>query len=71
VQMIYDATCQLAALEPFNDYELMLRGALRGNQEEIDRYCGTVIGTVSVTEFFSPRNIRRIMAAARPATVSA
>jgi hypothetical protein len=41
-----------------------LFGALRGNQADTDRYFGVIAGTVPVTEFFSPENMQRIVAAA-------
>jgi hypothetical protein len=37
-----------------------------GNQEQTNRYFGTLAGTVSIPEFFSPQNVGRIMAAAGP-----
>jgi hypothetical protein len=37
--------------------------ALRGNQEQINRYFGTIVGTVPSAEFFAPENIERIFAA--------
>jgi hypothetical protein len=36
----------------------------QGNQEQINRFFGTITDTVPVAEFFSPENIGRIMAAA-------
>ena len=52
-----------------------LFGALRGNQEDTDRFFGTFAGTVSPAEFFAPDNIARIIGeseeAARPAGVIA
>lgn len=38
--------------------------ALRGNQVETNRFLGTVAGTVSISEFFAPENLRRILSAA-------
>jgi hypothetical protein len=40
-----------------------LFAALRGNQHETNRHCGTIAGTVSIPEFFSPENIQRIVEA--------
>jgi hypothetical protein len=36
-------------------------GALRGNQAQINRYFGTVAGTVAISEFFAQENIERIL----------
>jgi hypothetical protein len=43
--------------------ELLL--ALRGNQPEVDRFCGAMVGTVPIEEFFSLPNMVRIMGAGR------
>ena len=61
---IYELTCQLASFEPPPPQMRQLFAALQGNQEQTNRYFGTIAGTVSVPEFFSPENIQRIMAAA-------
>jgi hypothetical protein len=44
-----------------------LMAALRGNQPEIDRFLGTIAGTVPIAEFFAPDNVQRIIADAAPA----
>jgi hypothetical protein len=44
-----------------------LFGALHGNQTETNRFLGIIADTVSIPEFFSPENIRRIMAESSPA----
>jgi len=56
-------------LEPPPPEMVALLNALRGNSFEIDRFLGTVAGTVALKEFFSPENIGRIMerAALKPA----
>jgi hypothetical protein len=41
-----------------------LFAALRGNQEQTNRFFGTPEGTTSISEFFSPENVQQIMAAA-------
>lgn len=64
VMPIYELTCQLASFEPPPPQMRQLFAALQGNQEQTNRYFGTIAGTVSVPEFFSPENIQRIMAAA-------
>ena len=62
VMPIYELTCQLASFEPPPPQMQQLFAALQGNQEQTNRYFGTIAGTVSVPEFFSPQNIQRIMA---------
>ncbi len=64
VMPIYELTCQLASFEPSPPQMQHLFAALQGNQEQTNRYIGTIAGTVSVAEFFSPENIQRIVAAA-------
>jgi hypothetical protein len=67
---MYELTCQRATLAPPTPEALRLRAALRGNQEQIDRFTGVIYGTVAVEEFFAPDNIARILSAA-PAAAGA
>ncbi len=69
VLAMFEHNTQLARLEPPPPEMIALLNALRGNSFEIDRFLGTVAGTVALTEFFSPQNIGRIMerAALKPA----
>jgi flavin-dependent dehydrogenase len=69
VLAMFEHNTQLAMLEPPPPEMVSLLTALRGNSVEIDRFLGTVAGTVSLSEFFSPENIGRIMerAALKPA----
>jgi hypothetical protein len=60
---MYEFTCELAALEPPSSEMQQLFGALRGNPTEADRSMGTIAGTVSIPEFFSQENQRRIVGA--------
>jgi flavin-dependent dehydrogenase len=60
---IYEFTCQLAALESPPPEMQQLFAALRNNQEQTNRFVGTIAGTVPVPEFFAPENIRQIMTA--------
>ena len=69
VLAMFEHNTQLARLEPPPPEMVALLNALRGNSFETDRFLGTVAGTVSLTEFFSPENIGCIMerAALKPA----
>ncbi len=60
---IYEFTCQLAALEPPPEMQ-QLFAALRRDQEQTNRFFGTLAGTVPVAEFFAPKNIEQILGAA-------
>jgi len=66
---MFEHNTQLAMLEPPPPEMVALLNALRGNRNEIDRFLGTVAGTVPLQEFFSPQNLERIMerAALKPA----
>ena len=66
---MFEHTCQLAKLEAPPAEMQKLLAALRGNQREIDRFLGTVAGTVPIQDFFSAENIGRIInaSALRPA----
>jgi flavin-dependent dehydrogenase len=61
VMPMFEHTCQLAKLEAPPAEMLSLINALRGNQTETDRFLGTITGTVSIPEFFSPENINRVI----------
>ena len=64
VDPIYDFTCGfLSTLEQPPPEMQQLFGALSGNQEETDRFFGTLAGTVPIPEFFSPENMGRIIGA--------
>jgi flavin-dependent dehydrogenase len=60
--------CEGASLEPplppEGGEEAALLAALQINQEETNRFVGTIVGTVSEQEFFSPENVQRIISAA-------
>ena len=58
---MYEFTCQWAALEPPPPAMQQLFAALRGNQAETDRFFGTLAGSESISEFFSPENMQRII----------
>ncbi|HEU4932679.1 MAG TPA: NAD(P)/FAD-dependent oxidoreductase [Pyrinomonadaceae bacterium] len=61
VRAMFEHNCQLAMLKPPPPEMVTLLNALRGNPVEIGRFLGTVAGTVSLTEFFSPENVGRII----------
>jgi flavin-dependent dehydrogenase len=63
VMAMYDFTCQLATLDPPPPDLQALLGALRENQPETDRFLGMIAGTVSIPEFLSDENRRRILGA--------
>ena len=60
----FESTCQFARLEPPPPETQQLFAALRHNQEQTNRFFGTIAGTVPVAEFFAPENLGRIMGAA-------
>lgn len=68
---MYEFIYGLAALEPFPPEMQRLFAALLGNQPEIDRLFGVLGGTVSLSEFFAPDNIKRIMRRPELAEVAA
>jgi flavin-dependent dehydrogenase len=60
---IFDMTCQFATLQPPSEDQAQLMGSLLHNQEQTNRFMGTIAGTVPIAEFFSPENIGKIMGA--------
>ena len=58
---MYELTQQFAALEPPAPEMQAFFAALRDDQEETNRFFGTVAGTVPIPEFFEPANIARIV----------
>jgi flavin-dependent dehydrogenase len=64
---MYEFTYDLARLEPPTPEHQQLFAALRGNQPQIERFLGTIAGTVGVAEFFDEANVARIMREALPA----
>lgn len=67
---MYEYTCQLATLDLPPEMQALL-AALQGNQEQTDRFFGTIAGTVPPPEFFSPDNISTIIGAAMHDTAAA
>jgi 2-polyprenyl-6-methoxyphenol hydroxylase-like FAD-dependent oxidoreductase len=64
---IYAMTQDFGTLAPPPVEMQQLFAALRDDQEQTDRFFGTVAGTVPIAEFFSPVNLARITDAAAPA----
>jgi flavin-dependent dehydrogenase len=58
---IYEFTYELAGLEPPSPDMQALFGALRHDQEQTNRFFGTIAGTVPVTDFFAPENVASIL----------
>lgn len=63
---LFEMTCEFARLEPPSPEQQQLFAALRHDQEQTNRFMGTLAGTVSIPEFFAPENIGRIMSAGAP-----
>jgi 2-polyprenyl-6-methoxyphenol hydroxylase-like FAD-dependent oxidoreductase len=63
VRPMYEFTTHLAALEPPPPEMRALFGALRSNQDAINAFLSAITGAIPLTDFMSPDNIGRIMAA--------
>jgi 2-polyprenyl-6-methoxyphenol hydroxylase-like FAD-dependent oxidoreductase len=66
VRPMYEFTTHLAALEPPPPEMQALFGALYGNQDATNAFLSAITGAIPLTDFMSPDNIGRIMAAAAP-----
>jgi 2-polyprenyl-6-methoxyphenol hydroxylase-like FAD-dependent oxidoreductase len=64
---MYEMTFGLAQLAPPPPEVQALQQALVNNQAQADRFFGTMAGTVSIPEFYSPENVGRIMGGANAA----
>lgn len=62
----YELNCQLASLEPPSPEMQQLFSALVSNPVETARFFGTIVGTVSIPEFFAPANLQRIITESSP-----
>jgi flavin-dependent dehydrogenase len=58
-------TTHVAPLNPIRPEIKQLLLSLRGNQPEVDRFCGAMVGTIPIQEFFSYGNMLRTMGASR------
>jgi 2-polyprenyl-6-methoxyphenol hydroxylase-like FAD-dependent oxidoreductase len=59
----FQMTCDLARLEPPPAEMQRLFAALRHDQDAINRFLGTIAGTVPIPEFFAPENLARLTSA--------
>jgi 2-polyprenyl-6-methoxyphenol hydroxylase-like FAD-dependent oxidoreductase len=66
----FGSTVQFAQLAPPPPEMQQLFGALRGNQEQTNRFFGTFAGTVPIPEFFAPENLGQIFASAQQGAVA-
>lgn len=60
---IYAMTCDMATLQPPPPDQQQLMAALQHDQEQTDRFFGTLAGTVSLAEFYAPDNVAWIIGA--------
>jgi flavin-dependent dehydrogenase len=61
---IYDFyTTHVATLQPVQPEFKQLLFAIQDNQVQIDRFCGAMVGTVPIQEFFSRQNVVRLIGA--------
>jgi flavin-dependent dehydrogenase len=58
---LYEFTYELAGLEPPSPDMEALFGALRDDQEQTNRFFGTIAGTVPLADFFAPENVASIL----------
>jgi 2-polyprenyl-6-methoxyphenol hydroxylase-like FAD-dependent oxidoreductase len=61
VKSLYDFTVEIAAMQPPKYEQTMLFEKLQHNQPAADLFFGLLTGVVPAQEFFSPRNLFRIM----------
>lgn len=70
VRPMYEFTLQLAALEPPPPAMQQLFGALHGNQNATNAFFSAITGAISLRDFLSESNLRRIMSATGQSAVS-
>jgi flavin-dependent dehydrogenase len=61
---LYRFTAERARLAPPAPDMQQLLGALRGNQEQTNRFIGITAGSTQIADFFSPDNVAQILSAA-------
>jgi flavin-dependent dehydrogenase len=64
---VYEFTCEFASYTPPTPERVQLLSAVHGNQEAMDAFVQIMSGLTRPSEFFSPENVGRIMAAAQRA----
>ena len=58
---MYDMTCSLALLGRIPAETRQLLAALQSKEADTGCFFGTIAGTVPISEFFQPSNLRRII----------
>ena len=58
---MYEMTTDLATFAPPRPEQQMLLAALEGNQSEIDRFLSVLTGSLPAAEYFTPRNMLRLI----------
>jgi flavin-dependent dehydrogenase len=58
---MYEMTLDVASLAPPRPEQRMLLSALEGDQAQIDRFLGVLGGVISPAEYFTPRNMLRLI----------
>lgn len=58
---MYELTADIARLAPPRPEQRLLLRALEGRPDEISRFLGVITGAVAIPEFFSPRNLIRLI----------
>jgi hypothetical protein len=58
---MYRFTIELATMTPPKPEQEVLFRALEGRQDEIERFLGLLACAASPTDYFSPRNLRRLI----------
>ena len=66
---MYEFTTELAALGPPRVERQALFAALAGRQAEINRFLGVITGAVPIADYFTPRNLVRLLGVRGMATV--
>ena len=57
---LYRQNAQLAQFNPVSEDELAIRAALRGNQEETNKYSLAMQGTIPCEKFFNPDHLEQL-----------
>jgi hypothetical protein len=67
---MYEFTGELAAFGPPRPEQQALFAALAGRQDEIDRFLAVLTGSVTLTDYFKPRNLLRLLGVRGMASVA-